>query len=79
MIAAVALALSALTGAAAAQDSYEPDDAFPPATVLVPGAQQQRTFHTPGDVDWVVFSATANQQVFVSTTELGFGVDTVVL
>jgi hypothetical protein len=38
-----------------APDEYENDDDFSSAKAISPGAAQQHSFHSSGDVDWVVF------------------------
>lgn len=49
-------------------DAYEPDDSFAQAKPLpLDGTPQMRSFHIPGDVDWVSFRLDANDRVFLFT------------
>lgn len=50
-------------------DAYEPDDSASAARALpLDGRRQARTFHTPGDEDWVFFEAQAGQTVELAVT-----------
>ena len=60
-------------------DAHEPDDSMTQAsTIATDGSAQAHTFHQPGDVDWIRFSATAGQQYIIATSDLGPATDTVI-
>lgn len=49
-------------------DAYEPDNSRAEAKPLpLDGTVQERSFHAPGDSDWVSFRGEANQQIRLST------------
>lgn len=59
-------------------DAYEPDDTSAQARLFtVNGSGQNRNFHTPTDLDWVVFGATAGTTYTIYTYNLGAEADTV--
>ncbi len=59
-------------------DAYEPDDAWEQASPFpLTTASQRRSFHQPGDVDFVRFSATRGETFAFTTNDLAPGVDTI--
>ncbi|NTU79815.1 MAG: bacillolysin [Chloroflexales bacterium] len=67
-----------VTGTAPVGDSFEPDNSAGAAqAIVVNGATQTHTFHTPGDEDWVAFDATPANAYVIETLNLTSGSDTV--
>jgi len=59
-------------------DAYEPDNTWQQAKVIVPNqAPQARSFHQPGDVDFLKFPAIAGHRYTIRTSHLASDVDTV--
>ena len=58
-------------------DAYEPDDAWDQASAFpLTATSQRRSFHRPGDVDFVRFSAIRGETFTFATKDLASGVDT---
>ncbi|MEZ4557453.1 MAG: pre-peptidase C-terminal domain-containing protein [Caldilineaceae bacterium] len=62
-----------------APDALEPDNVAADATDIAPdGTPQRHTFHVPGDVDYIRFTATAGTSYVIATANLGAAGDTVI-
>ena len=60
----------------ASGDAYEVDDTLAQARWIDDGQVQTHNFHDAGDLDWIRFTADANEQVTIETFGLGSGSDT---
>lgn len=56
-------------------DAFEPDDASPDATALLPGVAQTHSICPVGDADWLTFTLTEDSEIVLETS--GAGGDTV--
>ncbi len=60
-----------------AGDAYEPDNSLAEATPAATGQTQARTFHIPGDQDWVRIDAPQGARLTIRTSDLTGETDTV--